>query len=182
MLVQVLLLIVNTCFKLLIVLLLMRFFMQLSRAPFGNTIGGFVLNLTNWLVLPLRRVVPSIRGFDSASLLAAYLLQIALLALVVSLTSAYAITNIGALLQIALSGLFDLLHLSIYLFIVLLVAQAVLSWFSPHAPLNWLVGKMTDPVLRPLRRIIPPISGIDLTPLVAILLAQIALIFLSTVR
>lgn len=53
----------------------------------------------------------------------------------------------------------------------------MLSWFNPHAPLNRLVGQMTAPVLRPLQRIVPPISGIDLTPLIAILLAQIILIF-----
>jgi YggT family protein len=182
MLIQMVLLIVNTGFTLLTVLLLVRFLMQLFRAPFGNTVGSFVLNLTNWLVLPLRRIVPSFRGFDSASLLAAYLLQVALLTLVIALTSSLEISNIGALAQIAISGVVVLLRLIIYLFIVLLVVQAILSWFSPHAPLNWLIGKMTDPVLRPLRRIIPPISGIDLTPLVAILLAQIALIFVSAVR
>jgi YggT family protein len=176
-LIQVALLIANTCFTLLIGLLLIRFFMQWCRAPFDNQLGSFVLNLTNWLVLPLRRIVPAIRGFDSASLLAAYLLQIALLALAISLASAYELFNTDMILKIAVSGLLVLVRLIVYLFIILLVAQAMLSWFNPHAPLNRLVGQMTYPVLRPLRRIVPPISGIDLTPLIAILLAQIILIF-----
>jgi YggT family protein len=182
MLIQVVLLIANTCATLLIVLLLMRFFMQWFQAPFCNPVGSFVLNLTNWLVLPLRRIIPAFRGFDSASLLAAYLLQVLLLTLVLSLTSGYALTNVSILLQIAVSGLFVLLRIIIYMFILLLVVQAILSWFSPHAPLNWLIGKMTDPLLRPLRRFVPPISGIDLTPLIAILLAQIVLIIVSSVR
>jgi YggT family protein len=176
-LIQVALLIANTCCNLLAILLLMRFFMQWFRVPFGGSIGGFVLHLTNWLVLPLRRIVPAIRVFDTASLLAAYLLQMALQMLVVSLVSASALLDAGTAARIAVSGVFILVRLSVYLFVVLLIAQALLSWFNPRAPLNDLVGRMTDPLLRPLRRIVPPISGIDLTPLIAILMAQIVLIF-----
>jgi YggT family protein len=174
---QMVLLIANACCTLLTDLLLMRFFMQLLRVPFNSQIGGFVLHLTNWLVLPLRRVIPAIRGFDTASLLAAYLLQVALLALAISLTSVYELSSIDMLLRIAVDGLRVLLRVSVYLFILLLVVQAILSWFKPHAPLYRFVDQMTDPVLRPLRRIVPPISGIDLTPLIAILLAQVVLIF-----
>jgi YggT family protein len=176
-LVQVVLLIANTCCNLLAVLLLMRFFMQWFRVPFVGPVGGFVLHLTNWLVLPLRRIVPAIRCFDTASLLAAYLLQVALQALVVSLVSVHALSDAGTVVLIAVNGLRVLTRLAVYLFIVLLIAQALLSWFNPRAPLNELVGRMTDPLLRPLRKIVPPISGIDLTPLIALLLAQIVLIF-----
>ena len=177
-LIQVALLIANTCCNLLVILLLMRFFMQWFRVPFSGSIGGFVLHLTNWLVLPLRRIVPAIRVFDTASLLAAYLLQVALQALVVLLVSTHALFDAGTAARIAVGSLFILVRLSVYLFIVLLIAQALLSWFNPRAPLNELVGRMTAPLLRPLRRIVPPISGIDLTPLVAILLAQVVLIFI----
>ncbi|MDR2786953.1 MAG: YggT family protein [Candidatus Accumulibacter sp.] len=173
---EVIVLIVDTCVTPLTVLLLARFFMQWSRTPFDNQIGGFVLRLTNWLVLPLRRIVPAIRGFDSASLLAAYLLQILLAALMISLASTYELFTVAMMLMIAANGLRFLLRVSVYLFIVLLVAQAMLSWFNPYAPMNRLVGRLTDPLLRPLRRIVPPISNIDVTPLIAILLAQIVLI------
>ena len=176
-LVQVVLLIANAGTTFFTILLLMRFFMQLVRAPFDSPIGSFVLNLTHWLVLPLRRIVPAIRGFDSASLLAAYLLQTLLLALAISLSSSHQLASVGSMLRIAVDGLFVLVRVSVYLYVILLIAQAMLSWFNPHAPLNRLVGQMTAPVLRPLRRIVPPISGIDLTPLIAILLAQIILIF-----
>ncbi|MDR0577793.1 MAG: YggT family protein [Candidatus Accumulibacter sp.] len=176
-LIKVVQLIANTCGAFFTVLLLMRFFMQWFRAPFDDPIGGFVLHLTNWMVLPLRRIVPAIRGFDSASLLAAWLLQTALLALLVALSSFYDLFQIGTLLAIAANGLLVLARMTLYLFILLLIAQAMLSWFNPRAPLNRLVGQMTAPILRPLRRIVPPISGIDLTPLIAILLAQIILIF-----
>ena len=176
-LVQVILLIANAFCTFFATLALMRFFMQVSRAPFDNPIGGFVLHLTDWMVLPLRRIVPPVRGFDTASLLAAYLLQAVLMALVIGLSSLHELASPATALCIASGALFVLVRLSVYLYVVLLVAQAMLSWFNPHAPLNRLVGQMTAPVLRPLRRIVPPISGIDLTPLIAILLAQIILIF-----
>ncbi|MDR2452816.1 MAG: YggT family protein [Candidatus Accumulibacter sp.] len=175
-LVQVVLLIAKTCCELLAALLLMRFFMQWFRAPFDGPVGHFVLALTNWLVLPLRRIVPPVRAFDTASLLAAYLSQVALLALVAGLT----FPAVGAqplVVFVLLHGLSALARLAIYLFIVLLVVQALLSWFNPYSPHRRLVDRLTDPLLRPLRRIIPPIANIDLTPLVAILAAQILLIF-----
>ena len=176
-LIQVVLLIANTCCKLLAALLLMRFFMQWARAPFDGPVGHFVLALTNWLVLPLRRIVPPIRGFDTASVLAAYLLQIALLALIAGLTlPAIGIEAMAAFILV--NGLSSLARLAIYLFILLLVVQAILSWFNPYSPHRLLIGRLTDPLLRPLRRIIPPIANIDLTPLGALLAAQILLILL----
>ena len=91
--------------------------------------------------------------------------------------SSHQFASVGSMLRIAVDGLFVLVRVSVYLYVILLIAQAMLSWFNPHAPLNRLVGQMTAPVLRPLQRIVPPISDIDLTPLIAILLAQIILIF-----
>ena len=126
-LVQVVLLIANAGTTFFTILLLMRFFMQLVRAPFDSPIGSFVLNLTNWLVLPLRRIVPAIRGFDSASLLAAYLLQTLLLALAISLSSSHQLASVGSMLRIAVDGLFVLVRVSVYLYVILLIAQAMLS-------------------------------------------------------
>jgi YggT family protein len=180
-LVQIVLLIANTCCTFFSALLLMRFFMQLVRAPFDGPAGGFVLTLTHWLVLPLRRVVPAIRRLDTASLLAAYLLQILLLALVVALSPGHVPSGVETAARIAIGALFALARAGIYLYIILLLAQAVFSWFqSPYSgsPASRLLSQMTAPVLRPLRRFIPPVSGIDLAPLVALLLAQILLILI----
>jgi YggT family protein len=177
-LVQIVLYIANTCGAFFSALLLMRFFMLLARAPFDGPVGGFVLALTHWLVLPLRRVVPAIRRFDTASLLAAYLLQILLLALALTLSPVHVPPSVEMAARIAVGALFALVRVSVYLYIFLLIAQAMFSWFNPypHSPANRLVGQMTAPVLRPLRRVIPPVSGIDLAPFVALLLAQIVLI------
>lgn len=177
-LIQAFLLIVNSLAGFFSVLLLLRFFMQLYRVSFNNQIGAFVLPLTNWLVMPLRKVVPPVFGLDSASLLAAYLLQVVALIAAISLRSGLEVLTPGSMVFLVLTrSLLAILRISIYLFIGLLIVQAVLSWTNPHSPLNRPIHRMTEPFLQPLRRIIPPVSDIDLTPLVAILLAQIVLIF-----
>ena len=178
-LIQVALLIVNSLAGFFSVLLLLRFFMQAWRAPFNNQIGAFVLKLTNWLVVPLRRILPAIFGLDSASLLSAYLLQVLALAISVSLQSGIIPLSATDIVPLALAhGLLAVLRLCVYMLIGLLIAQAVLSWVNPYSPMSRPIGLMTEPILRPLRKLVPPISNIDLTPLIAILLAQVVLIFL----
>ena len=177
--IQALLLVIESLAGFFTVLLLLRFFMQLFRASFNNPVGVFVLNLTNWLIMPLRKVIPPVSGLDSASLMGAFLLQAVLLLAVVALRSGFEMTGLASMAFLILTrSLLAVLRISIYLFIGLLIIQAVLSWFNPYSPLSRPIGQMTDPLLRPLRRIVPPVSNIDLTPLVAILLAQVVLIFL----
>lgn len=177
-LIQAFLLIVNSLAGFFSILLLLRFFMQLYRVSFSNQMGSLVLPLTNWLVLPLRKVVPPVFGLDSASLLAAYLLQVIALLAAISLRSGLEVLSPGNMAMLVLTrSLLAVLRISIYMFIGLLIVQAVLSWTNPQSPLNRPIHRMTEPLLRPLRRIIPLVGNIDLTPLVAILLAQIILIF-----
>ena len=156
------------------ILLLMRFFMQLFRVSFANQIGAFVVQLTNWAVLPLRKVVPGVFGLDLSSLLPAYLLQVIVLFAAVALQAGPDVP----FALILFGGLRALLRTSIYLLIGLLIVQAVLSWVNPYHPFAGPIHQFTDPILRPLRRLIPPIGGVDLSPLVAILLLQVVLIFL----
>lgn len=161
------------------ILLLMRFFMQLFRASFSNQIGAFVVQLTNWLVLPLRRVIPGVIGLDLSSLLPAYLLQVVVVFAAFSLRPIPEILQPGNLVILVLfQGLLALLRTSIYLLIGLLILQAVLSWVSPASPIGRPIQQITDFFLRPIRRVVPPIANIDLSPLIAILLAQVVLIFI----
>ena len=178
MLIRAILFLLDSLAGFLTVLLLLRFFMQAFRAPFNNQFGAFVVKLTNWAVIPLRKVLPPVFGLDSASLLAAYLLQVLILLAVVSLHAGPGtLAPSSTAILMVTRGLLATLRLCVYLFIGLLIVQAVVSWFSPHSPLYRPIYQMTYPVLQPLRKIIPPVSGIDLTPLIAILLAQIILIF-----
>lgn len=160
------------------VLLLARFFMQLFRVSFNNQLGAFVVQLTNWLVLPLRRVLPGVFGLDLSSLLPAYLLQVVVVLIALALSPIPEVLRPGNLaILVLLQGFRALLRTSIYLLIGLLILQAVLSWVNPAAPINRPINQITQVFLRPIRRVVPPIAAIDLSPLIAILLAQLVLIF-----
>ncbi|WP_153109588.1 YggT family protein [Propionivibrio limicola] len=162
------------------ILLLLRFYMQAFRVSFSNQVGTFVLQLTSWLVVPLRKVIPAVFGFDSASLVATYLLQVIVLTAEISLHAGLSVLSPeNTALLILLRSLVALLRLSVYLLIGLLILQAVLSWVNPHAPIGRPISQITQPFLRPIQRVLPPIANIDLSPLIAILIAQILLIFLQ---
>jgi len=159
--------------------LLLRFYMQAFRVSFGNQVGAFVVQLTNWLVKPLRRVLPSIFGLDLATLLPAYLLQVVLLLAYFAARDALGLMAVDQLLLLVLwQAVVATLRISIYLLIGALIVQALLSWVNPHSPLAYPVAQLTRPFLRPIQRLVPPIANIDLSPLIAILLAQLVLIFL----
>jgi YggT family protein len=161
------------------VALLLRFYMQAFRVSFSNQLGNFIVQLTNWLVKPLRKVFPGLFGLDLASLVPAYLLQVLLLLAVLSLRGALdALAPEKILVLIFWQGALATLRLSIYLLIGALFLQAVLSWVSPYSPLGQPVAQLTRPFLRPIQRVVPPIAAIDISPLIAILLAQLVLIFL----
>jgi YggT family protein len=159
--------------------LLLRFYMQAFRVSFSNQAGAFIVQLTNWLVKPLRKVLPGIFGLDLSSLLPAYLLQVILLFAVFSLRGGFEMLAPEKLLGLLFwQGALATLRLSVYLLIGALFLQAVLSWVSPYSPLTQPVAQLTRPFLRPIQRVVPPIAAIDLSPLIAILLAQLVLMFL----
>lgn len=161
------------------ILFLLRFYMQWLRVSFANALGHFVVTLTNWAVRPLRRVIPGIFGLDMASLLVAFLLQLLFAVLALLLFPRFAVLDPAAVaLPLLWAALIALLRLSIHVLIGALVIQVLLSWVNPYSPLATPVNQFNRPVLAPLRRFLPPISGIDLSPLVAILLAQAVLMLL----
>lgn len=157
---------------------LLRLYMQYQRIPMspqsGNPVGRFIFQLTDWIVLPLRRVVPAAGRLDTASLLAVYLLEIAQWGLLWLLTGG--LRNPVALLVIAFFGT---LRLTISLATGLLIVNVVLSWVQSDSPLADLLNRLCDPVLRPVRRYVKPIGGIDLSALVVLLALQVAAILLA---
>ncbi len=150
---------------------LLRLYMQHQRIPFGNPIGSLVFALTDWLVPPLRRVVPPIGRWDMASLLAAWLLKL------VQFLVLWAMTG-GALALVPVSAVFGVLALVIHGLTGLLIVYAVLSWVQTRSPLADVIDRLVAPPLRPLRRVVPMVGGMDLTPLVLLVLLQIAAIVL----
>lgn len=160
-------------------LLLLRFLMQLNRVSFANPVGSFVLQTTNWLVTPLRRVIPGIMGLDLASLVPAWLLQCLLLWVIYYLRSSLIVVDDAALALLVLwRGLMATLRIAVWIYIGALFLQAVMSWINPYSPIARPVAQLTQPLLRPIQRFLPPIANIDLSPLVAIVLLQAFLLLL----
>src|ERR1700732_2415591 len=175
MLSQALRFLIDTAFGFLVYAALLRFIMQWLRAPFRNPIGQAVTALTDWVVKPLRRLVPGFGGYDWASLLFAWIGQVLWLAALAALGSAeFSGTLAGYLLVLALV---ELLRASLWILIGAVFLQAILSWIAPDGPLAGVLNALTFRVLAPIRRVIPPLGGsLDLSPLIVIVLAQLALI------
>jgi len=177
MLSQILHFLLDTTFSFFVFVLLARFYMQLMRVPFRNPLGQFVTALTNWLVLPARRLIPAMFGLDLASFLLAWLLQALLLFLLYLLRGAGVASASGMVLGVLLTlALLELARLSLYLLIGVILIQVVISWINPYAPLAPLFNALAAPFLRPFRRLIPPIGNVDLSPLFALVAAQLLLI------
>jgi YggT family protein len=145
--------------------LLLRFWMQVTRVRPPASIAQFTFTLTDWLVRPLRRILPGVGGYDWASLIGAFL--IVLVASTVLLLAGWS----GQ--AVLLYALLRFLNWIIYGFMGLLIIEVIFSWINPHAPLAPFVHALNDPLLRPLRRMIPPVGGLDLSVLVALILLQI---------
>jgi YggT family protein len=152
---------------------LLRLYMQHQRVPFGNPIGRFVFALTDWLVLPLRRVLPSVRRWDTASLLAAYLVELAQFVLL------WALVGRGGFEGVFVLALLGLLRLALSLATALVIVYAVLSWVQNDSPLADVIDRLCAPLLRPIRRVLPLVGGIDLSPLVLLVVLQVLSMLLA---
>ena len=153
---------------------LLRLYMQWQRVPFSNPVGGLVFALTVWLIMPLRRVIPPVGRWDVSSLVAAVLLQLAqyfLLTLLLGAASAWA--------WLPWLALFGLARVAVSGLIGLLIVYAVMSWVQARSPLSDVIARLCEPILRPFRRVIPLVGGIDLSPLAALVLLQVAMIVLG---
>jgi YggT family protein len=157
--------------------ILLRFVMQAMRAPFRNPLGQAVMALTDWLVKPLRKALPGFRGIDWASLVGAFVCQFAwLLALQLVFGRAFALLGPGVAFLL-LATIVALVKALLWLVIIVVFAQAILSWVAPDGPVAGVLNALTFPLLRPIRRVVPPIGGtLDLSPLIVIVLAQLLLI------
>jgi YggT family protein len=167
---------VQTLFGLYITVVVIRFLLQWARADFYNPISQFVVKVTSPVLRPLRQLIPGYGGMDLASLCLAWLLkavELALLAMLLGLDRSPL-----AALGWAVPGLIELV-INIFLFGVLI--RVILSWVNPdpYNPAVALLERLTDPVMRPAQRLLPPIGGIDLSPMlvmIGLVLLQMLLI------
>lgn len=160
---------------------LLRLYMQYQRIPMsarsGNPLGRFIFALTDWLVLPLRRVVPAIGRLDSASLLAALLLQLTQFSLLWLLLGSGA-----SYLSVVILAVFGLVRLAISGMTGIVIVYAVLSWVQTNSMMSDLMERLVAPPLMPIRRLVPLVGGVDLSPLVLLVILQIAAIVLGSLQ
>jgi len=156
---------------------LLRFIMQWMRAPFRNPVGQAVTALTDWAVKPMRKVIPGFGGYDWASLVVAWLLQVVWLLAASALTAPLAAFATGPAIGLTLVvAVIELVKAALWIVIVAVFVQALLSWVAPDGPLAGVLNALTFPLLAPVRRFVPPIGGaLDLSPLIVIVLAQLVL-------
>lgn len=156
---------------------LLRLYMQYQRIPFGNPVGRLVFALTDWLVLPLRRVLPSVRRWDTASLAGALLLELAQYTLLWLMAGRA--WSAGLL---PLMAVFGLLRLTLSALMGLVIVYAILSWVRADSPIVDVIDRLCAPLLRPIRRLIPLVGGIDLSPLAFLVVLQVALIVVASLQ
>ncbi len=155
----------------------LRFYMQWARVPFHNPFAQFIVKVTDFAVRPTRRVIPGLFGLDLASLLL-FLLTETLLILASLWLAGYPLGLAGSsvLPGIGLMALAASLRLAIYICMGLVLIQAVMSWINPYSPFASVFAALSRPLVAPFQRIIPPIGGVDLSPLAVIILMQLVLV------
>ena len=157
--------VVQTLGSLYLLIVLLRFILQLIRADFYNPISQFIVSATQPLLRPLRRVIPGFAGVDFASLVLALLVQGVLMALIIKLLGA----ALPPLLQLLAWALVGITALFIKVFFFALIISVILSWVAPRSqnPAALLVYQLSEPVLAPIRRFLPALGGLDLSPIFA---------------
>lgn len=168
---EILVYLIQTLLSLFLLAVLLRFLLQLVRADFYNPISQFLVKLTNPLIVPLRKLIPGYAGLDLASLLLALVLQFLGIILLL-LINGVGLPNVGLLIVWSLLGLVGLL-VNIYFFALL--AMIILSWVAAGSnhPIIFLLHQITEPVMAPFRKALPPMGGMDFSPILVFILINV---------
>ena len=163
----------TTLASLLTLLFLLRFFMQLLKAPFRNPLGQMVISLTDFAVKPVRKLIPSLGKIDCSTVLLAFLTQLLLQIGLLKLRGLpFNIEGHSAWPSLIGLSFIGVLRTSLDLFFYALLLQVILSWVNPHTPIADVLNSLTRPILAPIQRLLPTAGGIDFSPMVALILIQ----------
>ena len=174
---QALYFIVKSLAHIYVLLFLLRFWLPLVRANFRNPVAQGILRFTAPLIVPLRRFVPSIGRIDTATVLVTVAIECIVVFILFQIVGRPADT-----LLVAMVALSQLAILSLHLFSIAIFVRVILSWFGQQGyhPLAAVAGELAEPVVRPFRRAIPPLGGIDFSPMIVLILLQATVIFIET--
>lgn len=166
----------STIFTLFGAALLLRAWLQFVRVPAYNAVSHTVQQVTNWLVLPLRRIIPGLRGIDWASIVAALIAAVVYVLLMVWLAG---VDPFGAMPTLIVVALLTVVKWALNLLIWLTILMALLSWLNPHSPAMPVLFQLTAPFLNPLRRVLPQFGGLDLSPILLFVIVQVLLMVVT---
>ena len=170
-------LLISTLFGIYILTVMLRFLLQLVRADFYNPLSQAIVTITNPALRPLRRIIPGLGGIDMPSITLMLALQILETWLIFTIEGMP--RGAGGITVIATA---KLLQLAVYVFLFSIIIQVIVSWVSPGAynPLTQVLYSLTAPVLKPARNLLPPLGGLDFSPLLVLLVLQLILILIVT--
>ncbi len=175
---QALIFLLETFLGLFALALLLRFYLQAVRAPARNPLSQFLAALTDFLVRPARRVIPGLWGYDMSTLLLAWAVEVLLIVLIRAMSGLEMGPAVGtAVTGLILLAVVNLIKRFLYILMVAVIAQAILSWVNPHSPAMSVLVSLTRLYLRPIQRRIPPIGRVDLSPLFVLVLCQLLLMW-----
>lgn len=162
---------IDTLFGLYILAVMLRFLLAAVRADFYNPVSQFLVRITNPPLRPLRRLIPSVGKLDTGALVLMLLLQMLALILILLLRGAPL-----SLPAVFVWSLAELLRLALNVYLVSIFIQVILSWVNPgsYNPVISLLYSLNEPLLRPCRQLLPPLGGLDLSPLIALIAIQLA--------
>ncbi len=168
---EILTYLIQTFLSLYLVAMLLRFLLQLVRADFYNPISQFLVKITNPLVLPVRKVVPGYGGMDLASLLLALLIQALAIVTLLALYGA----GLPGVLQLLVWSVLGLIGLLVNIYFFAILAMIILSWVAPGSnhPAIYLLYQLTEPVMAPVRKLLPAAGGIDFSPILVFILINV---------
>ena len=179
-LIQALIFVIDVFAGLYLLLLLLRFLIPWLRIDFRDPLAQGILKLTSPVVIPVRRFLPAIGRVDTATIVVAFVIQYLVVMIIFLLVGAPVVSA----LAIAVESVFRLLGLIINIFMFGILLSIILSWIAPnsHNPAVGIVRAIADPVLRPFRRVIPPMGGFDISPIFALVALGVVRILLNGMR
>ncbi len=161
---------------------LFRFLMQWAKVGFNNPMAPFISAMTNWLLKPLRRIVPGLGGLDWACIVGVFVVSFAFHAALLALDAIITGKGFGFLATVLVPiSIAWVLRIIVYLLMGVVLIYIIMSWVNPQSPMYYLFGQVARPFLEPLRRVVPSIGNVDLSPLVFLLILQIVSMVLSRI-
>lgn len=180
---EILIFLIDTILGLFSLALLLRFYFQLLRVPYFNNIAQFLIAVTDFIVRPARRIIPGWKGLDMSTLILAWMME----CIIVTTFYLYQGYDFGTNMSTAvgvmgLLGIVEIIKTTLYIVLVMIIAQAIISWINPYSPIAPLLNTFTQPFLSIFRRRIPPIANVDLSPLFVLIVIQLLLMIVAGVN